>query len=174
MQGVVSVTLFLLLIPVAIGLLALLLGWLLRQNRMETLLVWLRRIPWLAKRLDFGDNQPIPSAQDALVTLSWSVLLNGIIAASFYGIGRSIGAPVTLPLLLASYPLVQLSLIIAIAPGGLGIFDAGWLGLLRLGGISEAAALAFVVAQRAFVVVFVLIWAGFSALLSLTVKPDTI
>jgi uncharacterized membrane protein YbhN (UPF0104 family) len=141
---------------------------------METLLVWLRRIPWLAKRLDFGDNQPIPSAQDALVTLSWSVLLNGIIAASFYGLGRSIGAPVTLPLLLASYPLVQLSLIIAIAPGGLGIFDAGWLGLLRLGGISEAAALAFVVAQRAFVVVFVLIWAGFSALLSLTVKPDTI
>ena len=174
MQGIVSATLFMFLIPAAIGLLALLLWWLLRNNRLESLLNWLRRMPWLAKRLDFGDNQPFPSAKDALIVLGWSVLLNGIIATSFYSIGRSIGTPVTLPLLLASYPLVQLSLIIAIAPGGLGIFDAGWLGLLRLGGISEAAALAFVVAQRAFVYVFVLIWAGFSALLSLTVKPEMV
>lgn len=173
MQGIINVTLFLLLIPVVIGLLALLLWWLLRHDRIEIVLGWLRRVPWLAQRLDFGDSQPFPSAKDALIALGWSVLLNGIIATSFYTIGRSIGAPVTLPLLLASYPLVQLSLIVAIAPGGLGIFDAGWLGLLRLGGVTEAAALAFVVAQRAFVVVFVLIWAGFSALLSLTVREDT-
>lgn len=173
MRGLISVTLFLLLIPVAIGVLALLLWWLLRNNHLEMVLNWLRRVPWLAKRLDFGENNPIPSVKDALIALGWSVLLNGIISTSFYGIGRSIGAPVTLPLLLASYPLVQLSLIIAIAPGGLGIFDAGWLGLLRLGGVPEEAALAFVVAQRAFVFVFVLVWAGFSALLSLTVRSET-
>ncbi len=173
MRGLISAGLFLLLIPAAIGLLALLIWWLLRNNHLETVLNWLRRIPWLARRLDFGEKRPFPPAKDALIALGWSVLLNGIIAISFYTIGRSIGVPVTLPLLLASYPLVQLSLIIAIAPGGLGIFDAGWLGLLRLGGIPEAVALAFVVAQRAFVYVFVLIWAGFSALLSLTVKSET-
>ena len=173
MQGIISTTQFLLLIPAAIGVMALLLWWLLHKDRLDRVLNWLRRVPWLAQRLDFGDSQPFPAAKEALIALGWSVLLNGIIATSFYTIGRSIGAPVTLPLLLASYPLVQLSLIIAIAPGGLGIFDAGWLGLLRLGGISEAAALAFVVAQRAFVYVFVLIWAGFSALLSLTVKSNS-
>ncbi|MCB9445410.1 MAG: flippase-like domain-containing protein [Ardenticatenaceae bacterium] len=115
------------------------------------------------------------SASDA--RLSWAVgaAEQRLLPPVFGGmIGRSIGAPVTLPLLLASYPLVQLSLIVAIAPGGLGIFDAGWLGLLRLGGISEAAALAFVVAQRAFVFVFVLVWAGFSALLSLTVRSEKV
>lgn len=170
MQGVVGVMLFLLLVPASIGLLAILSWWLLRNNRLERLLDWLRRYPWLARRLDFGENRPFPPAKDALIALGWSVLLNGIIATSFYSIGRSISAPVSLPLLLASYPLVQLSLIIAIAPGGLGIFDAGWLGLLRLGSVPEAAALAFVVAQRAFVFVFVLLWAGFSALLSLTVR----
>lgn len=173
MRGLISTAWFLLLIPAAIGMLALLLWWLLRHDRLESLLNWLRRYAWLAKRLDFDEKRPFPSARDAFIALGWSILLNGIIATSFYSIGRSIGAPVTLPLLLASYPLVQLSLIIAIAPGGLGIFDAGWLGLLRLGGVPEAEALAFVVAQRAFVFVFVLIWAGFSALLSLTVKSET-
>ena len=61
-----------------------------------------------------------------------------------------------------------MSLIIAIAPGGLGIFDLGWLGLLQLGGLSQSDAITFVVAQRAYIFVFVLVWAAFSALLSLT------
>jgi uncharacterized membrane protein YbhN (UPF0104 family) len=56
---------------------------------------------------------------------------------------------------------------VAVTPGGLGLFDAGWYGVLLLGGVPNQEALTFVIAQRAYIFIFVLVWAGFSVLLSL-------
>ncbi|MCP4424841.1 MAG: flippase-like domain-containing protein [Chloroflexi bacterium] len=171
-QGTISPALFGVLTLAAVALLAVILWQGMRPDRAAKLFAWLRRFPRLAGRLNFQDSQLLPPPRQALAALGWSVLLNGIIATSFFLIGRTVRTPVSWPLLVASYPIVQLSLIIAIAPGGLGIFDLGWLGMLRLGGITEADALTFVIAQRAFVYVFVLIWAAFSSLLSLTVPAQ--
>ena len=138
-------------------------------------ILWQRlgRIPWLAQRLNLDEESPLlPPPQSIVVVAFLTVLLSLAIATSFYAIGQAIDVPATWMLFIAIFPITQLSLIVAIAPGGLGIFDLGWLGLLRLGGISETDALAFVIAQRAYVFMFVLIWAGVSALLSLTAAKD--
>lgn len=46
-------------------------------------------------------------------------------------------------------PLVQVILVTGVTPGGLGIVDLGWLGLLVAAGTGTAEASAFVIAQRA-------------------------
>ncbi len=141
-----------------------------RWNRQFT--GWVTRIPLLAKKLNFDDEPTkwLPPPKPAIGALAWSLLLNGVLVAGFFFMAQAVKVNASWLLFLAAYPFVQLSLVAAVTPGGLGIFDLGWLGLLTLGGVPEEQALTFVVAQRAYVVVFVLIWTGFSILLSLTVK----
>ena len=52
------------------------------------------------------------------------------------------------------------------------MFELGWIGLLVLGGVSQSDAVAYSVAQRAYVVVAVLAWAAISLLLSLTERKN--
>jgi uncharacterized membrane protein YbhN (UPF0104 family) len=94
-----------------------------------------------------------------------TVLLNLLLGLQYYWIAAAIRLPQPAVLFLAAFPLTQLSLIVAIAPGGLGIFDLSWYGLLLLAGVTDSAATTFVIAQRAAMFVFVLLWAGISALL---------
>jgi uncharacterized membrane protein YbhN (UPF0104 family) len=113
---------------------------------------------------------PLLSRSTALQALALTTLINVVLASRFYFIARAVGVVHPWFIFFASFPLTQLSLILAVTPGGLGLFDAGWYGVLLLGGVSHQDALTFVIAQRAYIFVFVLIWAGVSALLSLTVK----
>jgi uncharacterized membrane protein YbhN (UPF0104 family) len=121
---------------------------------------------------------PIRSAESSsivLQALGLSIVINSALATRFYFIARAAGLnlqPLSYPWLTfaACFPLTQLSLVIAVTPGGLGIFDASWYGVLLLGGLTHQDALTFVVAQRAYIFVFVLIWAGFSVLLSMVVR----
>lgn len=133
---------------------------------------WITRIPFLARKLNFEDEPAkwLPPPKAAVGALAWSMLLNGVLAAGFFFMAKAVQVDASWPLFLAAYPFVQLSLVAAVTPGGLGIFDLGWLGLLALGGVAEEQALTFVVAQRAYVAVFVLIWTGFSILLAFTDK----
>lgn len=142
------------------------------SGRLAPLLQWtVQRLPWLSRRLQMDTRTAqnlFPHPQPAVGALLWTVLLNVLLISTYYAIGEALGLDAPWWLFAASFPIAQLSLIIAIAPGGLGIFDLGWLGLLRLGGLSQSDAITFVVAQRAYIFVFVLVWAAFSALLSLT------
>ena len=52
-------------------------------------------------------------------------------------------------------PLAQLSYLIAFTPGGLGIFEAGWLGVLKLGQINTSSALSFAVGQRILTMIII-------------------
>lgn len=131
----------------------------------------IKKSPWLAKKLNIAEEQELlllPQQNDSVTAIGWTILLNLVLVSGFYCMAQAVGVSTNWLLFLAAYPFVQLSLIAAVTPGGLGIFDLGWLGLLTLGGISESDALTFVVAQRAFVTVFVLFWTGFSILLHFT------
>jgi len=145
-------------------------GWMARRTALVTAL---QELPYLQFDLT-GDKHGIGEASCArsavLQALGLSVLLNAALIARFYFIARAVGLTYPWTLFAAAFPVTQLSLVLAVTPGGLGLFDAGWYGVLLLGGVPDQEALTFVIAQRAYVFVFVLAWAGFSALLSLTQK----
>jgi uncharacterized protein (TIRG00374 family) len=181
LQEVVNDTGFILLLLITNLLLLGVTWWSLASGRLHAWLVWLlplvRRVRWLAKRLTMTDEKVqrlLPPPPQAVVAMGLSIVLHLILAASFYAIGRSVNVDAAMLVYAAGYPLVQLSLIAAVTPGGIGIFELGWLGLLVFGGVAQEEALAFTVAQRAYIFIFVLVWAGVSLLLSLTErkKPE--
>jgi uncharacterized membrane protein YbhN (UPF0104 family) len=133
----------------------------------------LTRIPWLGSVLrvdpEEADNV-LPSRSTVLQALGLTALLNGALAVGFYYMALAVGVTSPWFIFAAGFPITQLSLVISVTPGGLGLFDAGWYGVLLLGGVSRGEALTFVVAQRAYLSVFVLVWAGVSTLLSLTTR----
>ncbi len=146
------------------------LWWATATGRLPSLVGWLGRFPRLASALHLdqeGTANLLPGHSTALRVLGLSVLLNGALAIRFYYIARAVGLTYPWLLFVAGFPITQLSLVLAVTPGGLGLFDLGWYGVLLLGGVPDQTALTFVVAQRAYVFVFVLIWAGFGTLLSL-------
>lgn len=130
----------------------------------------LQRVPGINSKLKVlekrFDVHLFPSPKKAILILGSTLLLNGCLILSYFYIGQAIGLGIGWVVFFLSFPFVQLSLIIAIAPGGLGIFDLGWLGLLQLSGLGEVEALSFVIAQRAYVTVFVLILSGVGLLIT--------
>jgi uncharacterized membrane protein YbhN (UPF0104 family) len=146
------------------------LWWITGAGRARLLMRWLRRVPRLATalHLDPGNvTDLLPPRLVALETLGLTIVLNAAIAICFYQISRAVGMAHPWTVFVAGFPITQLSLILAVTPGGLGLFDASWYGVLLLAGVPHQEALTFVIAQRAYIFVFVLIWAGFSVLLSL-------
>lgn len=138
---------------------------------------WLQRIPRLGHRLHSQAQlvlERLPDRTAAWRALFLTLTLSTALALRFYYIGRAIDVEAGWLLFVALFPVTQLSLIVAVAPGGLGVFDLSWLGLLRLAGVFEGEALAFAITQRAYITVFIFIWTGFSALLSLTVKKRVV
>lgn len=172
LQGQIGAVSFLVLTLILWALLALALWITVSSGKVAPIFAWLlTHVPWLSQRLELDERiaaQLFPRAGPALSALLQTMALNGLLIATYAAISRALELPASFWLFAAAFPITQLSLIIAVAPGGLGIFDLGWLGLLRLGGMPQEEALTFVVAQRAFIYVFVLLWAAFSALLSFT------
>ncbi len=164
-------------IGLALGLTLALAGglwWATAIGRRFSLVRWLGRVPWLTSAvhldLESATVDLLPARSTAMRALGLSLLLNGILATRFYYIARAVGVVYPWLVFVAGFPITQLSLVLAVTPGALGLFDASWYGVLLLGGVSQQEALTFVIAQRAYVFVFVLIWAGFSTLLSLTTE----
>lgn len=67
-------------------------------------------------------------------------------------------------------PLAQATLLVPITPGGLGIYEAGWYGILIARGVSPEETLLFVVLNRVLSVVALLIITAASELASLLVR----
>jgi uncharacterized membrane protein YbhN (UPF0104 family) len=104
--------------------------------------------------------------------LTITSIIHVLMALRAFVIALAIGLEPSWLTFAVAYPLTQLGLALAVAPGALGTLDASWLGLLFLLGLSNTDALAFTVAFRACIVVFPIIWYGLSSLLSLTAADN--
>jgi uncharacterized protein (TIRG00374 family) len=74
----------------------------------------------------------------------------------------TLNIPISPSLILLGTPIGQLTYLFAFTPGGLGIFEAGWIGILKLANVKTDYAMAFVVGQRVLTVITI----GILALLS--------
>ena len=173
LQGAIQTGPYALMVVTLSALLAGGLGWVTSSGRSAFFVRWLEGIPWLTSRLHLDPASVIdvmPTRPIALKALGLSMVLNGALVGRFFTIARAVGLVYPFSIFAAGFPLTQLSLVLSVTPGGLGLFDASWYGVLLLGGVPQQDVLIFVIAQRAYLYIFVLIWAGFSTLLSLTVE----
>jgi uncharacterized membrane protein YbhN (UPF0104 family) len=173
LQSLIPKSTYFLLCGVSITILAVALWWGSQPGRLNFLLRWLQHFPWLARRLNLEGETAVALLPPPAITLQALLLtagLNTALAFTAYATGRALGVTADWPLYLAIFPITQLSLIIAVAPGGLGIVDFTWAGLLLFVGVSDSETSAFTVALRIYVTVFVLIWAGVSVLLASTAE----
>lgn len=116
-----------------------------RKRNVESLLgsedLSRRRLSWLAG-LTFG-----------------RYLLNALM---FFAVARALNLEIGWHVYVLTGALVQLSLVVAATPGGLGVMDAGWVVALGLAGVPTETTAAFLVGQRAFQ------YLGFPALAALS------
>lgn len=91
----------------------------------------------------------------------------GLNALMFWTIAQAMDLSIDLWTFVLVGAAVQLSLVVAFTPGGLGIMDLGFVGLLALGGVPSETVAAFIVGQRAFQYVFFPLMAGISYLASM-------
>jgi uncharacterized membrane protein YbhN (UPF0104 family) len=176
-QNLISLSTYFILYAICVGLLAIALWWGSQPGRLDFLWHWFSRIPWLAQRLKLDGETAVsllPAPRATLYAYLLTILLNTTLAFATYATGRAIGTTAVWPFYLAIFPITQLSLIIAVAPGGLGIVDFTWAGLLLLIGVSNSEATIFAVAWRIYLSIFVLIWAGVSVLLNSTSKKQPV
>lgn len=173
LQGRISVGVFVLsAVVICLGLAALL-WWVLDERRLEGLafrfenpvhLSFLARLP-LARGVRLLPERPV-----SFQVFGLTILLNFLLALRFVFIGAAVSLTYDALLYLAAFPLTQLSLVF----GGLGIFDASWYGVLFLAGFPEQEALTFVIAQRAYIFVYILIWTAVSYLLLLSFRENNL
>lgn len=67
----------------------------------------------------------------------------------------ALGLDISPEIIILGTPLGQLSYLFAFTPGGIGIFEAGWLGILKLSGITTSIAMDYVVGQRILTIVLI-------------------
>ncbi len=147
--------------------------WLSDARRASFLVHGLARIPRLSSLLP-PNHETVPSLllprTTALRAFGLSIVLNGTLFLCFYHIAQAVGLSHPWPVYAAGFPITQLSLIVAVTPGGLGIQDASWYGVLLLAGLPSQEALTFVIAQRAYLFLYVLILAGLGVMFSLVTE----
>jgi uncharacterized membrane protein YbhN (UPF0104 family) len=136
------------------------------------LLALIRKFPLVRRWLPASGGDLLPGPVRALGMLGATVLIHVAMVGRAYVIARAIGLEPSWLVFAAAYPLTQIGLALAVAPGALGTFDASWFGLLVLLGLSNADAVSFTVALRACVVIFPILWYGVSALLAHTIASD--
>jgi uncharacterized membrane protein YbhN (UPF0104 family) len=177
LQNKINISTYLLLYVLSVIVLAGVLWWGSQPGRLNFLLAWLQHWPWLARKLKLEGETAIallPPPRVSLQALLITFLLNTGLALTAFAVSRAIGLTADWPLFLAIFPITQLSLIIAVAPGGLGVVDFTWAGLLLLVGVTQTDASAFAVAQRIYITLFVLVWTGVSVLLNLTAEKPAL
>ncbi len=126
------------------------------------------RAVWLyitIKRWRGADVEHVP-VELSTSTAAWvsvhSLGRYATVCLQFFGMGAAAGALFPAKVIMSGFAVAQLSAILAITPGGLGIQDAGWLGGLRWQGQEEAMIALFLLSFR------VLVLANFGVLSLLT------
>lgn len=138
----------------------------------------LRKFSWLLHRLpiekgNYHDMAIQPQqvkhhlfAKLFLISLAKFCLTSARLALFSAALGLAIPGHV----ILFSTPVGQFSYLFAFTPGGLGIFEAGLFGALTLSGTQQGIATLFILGQRVFTTVFIVILATVSQLVFLARK----
>ena len=105
-----------------------------------------------------------PSSGQTLFLSGLTVLRYVLNATMFYLIASSLGLGISFYTYLLAGPIIQLSVLVAFTPGGLGIVEAGWVAVYALAGVPGDDVTVFVVGQRAFQYIFFTTLAGISYL----------
>ncbi len=134
----------------------------------------------LAGRLIARLRRRLPSDALSVDALDRDVMLRayGISVAKFsLTAGRmvlfaaALGLDVDPWLVVLATPAGQMAYALAFTPGGLGIFEAGWFGILRHAGIDAGTATAFVVGQRVLTLSMIGVLAALSHLSTPAAPP---
>ena len=136
------------------------------------ILRWVSKVPFLGSRVkngieETGDYGPF-SLRSVIGIMTWNYVKYFFLSLRFFFTGWALGIP--LPLLQTFFflPFVQLSGLINVTPGGLGVVEAGTYGALLLMGISKSQILIFVVGQRVLLIGIFLSLFGLTRLLYFT------
>jgi uncharacterized protein (TIRG00374 family) len=119
-------------------------------------------LPWLQKRLSKLLSVPSLDRDVVLRVYLFSLAKFCCTAGRLIFLTMALSLPISPILILLGTPLGQLTYLFAFTPGGLGIFEAGWFAILRLGGVATEYATTFVVGRRVLTAMSV----GMLALLS--------
>jgi len=112
---------------------------------------------WSDKIKAFSDEKMF-TQQFNIKIASYTVLRFILISLQFYFISVAIGTDIGFDDILISIPIAQLSLFLAFTPAGIGIYDFGWYGALKLSGVANSEIIPFILGQRAFLTVFTLLF----------------
>jgi uncharacterized membrane protein YbhN (UPF0104 family) len=128
------------------------------QPRMDRLRRWFGRL--LRRKVD-----PRPRAEPELEPLSVELELSAKVAGyslarfatvtlQFWGIARAVGIDLSWQQITTATPVQQMTSMVGLTPGGLGMVEAGWAAGLVWVGLDAVAISLFVLAQRMGVIVF--------------------
>lgn len=74
--------------------------------------------------------------------------------ARLYFLSAALGLDISAFVLFAGIPVAQLSLILSLTPGALGVLEGGWYAVFAIAGTPPADRAAFLIGQRAYLIIF--------------------
>ena len=96
--------------------------------------------------------RPVDLPRIAVSTVIWAYVLTLakylLVISQMALLSSGFSLPIPPQLFFLGGPIGQLAFLFALTPGSIGIFEAGWFAVLRMGGVSRASAGALVVAIR--------------------------
>ncbi len=110
-----------------------------------------RRLPQQLERLS---TETLLTNRSAVRSFALTVVMYGLLAARLILIARALRLEIPWYLFVMGICAAQLALIFSVTPGSLGFLEAGWGAVLGLAGLSQDQIVLFLIARRAYVLVF--------------------
>jgi uncharacterized membrane protein YbhN (UPF0104 family) len=124
------------------------------------------RIPWIGRRVEFEAERKLLEELDLGGIALWLFLLSGLkfffTAMRFVTMAAAVGLGLGGLKILLFVPAAQFAAVIALTPGGLGIADWSWSGLLYKIGADRHMIVPYLVSLRIVVSVSIIVIAGLS------------
>lgn len=127
------------------------------------------KIPWIAKRVEFETESRLLRGEDVREIAPSLYALSGLkflcTALRFISISIAMGMTLGAKEILVFVPAAQFAAMFALTPGGLGIADWSWSGLLYKIGADKHMIVPYLVSLRLIISFSILVLAGLSKLL---------
>ena len=114
----------------------------------------IRRLPEQLHRLS---SETFVTNSTAVRAFLLTLVMYSLLAARLYFIAQALRLGIPWYLITMGIAVTQLTLIFSVTPGSLGFLEAGWGAVLGLAGLGKDPIVFFLIARRAFLVVFTLI-----------------